>query len=659
MSDVESPPQSSREIAEAFSAPSPDDAPDQTVRTSRLRMPDFNGLRDGPEELPLDVDEEMAEGTYANSVLVRSSPEEVVVDFVRIVPGTVQARLKSRVIVPPQNAERLLDALEEHLNTEPSPDREPLPDAPDQPDEHDSPSADSPMTERDLDPDSLPSGNGHPSPGENASGPVPTVEPELLTATFSLSGDARYCNDPWTSILGTPDRPWARLSDEDQEVAESAVLRARKGALVTNRLVSAQTHHREEPLPVLLNFIPVHDDTSGEDSPRAVTASGEVLAEPPSWMLSQTQRHRMETLGRMTMGVAHDLNNLLSGLIGHIELLKDQVERASLTDSIRPSIETIETTAEDGAALIEKLQRYIRHDTQQHFEPLSLTDLIEDCITLTEPYWYNEPRRQGIEISVETDLADAPDVLGAASELREVFVNLVLNAVQAMPEGGTLRFDTYTDRAGQVCVDVGDTGIGMSDEVQQNIFEPLFTTKGDDGTGMGLAASYGIVQEHEGTIDVSSEPGEGTRFTLTFPPAEGDPAPAAEDPVDEPSDEPAAPEGVSILVVDDEEMVRSTVTRLLTLSGHEVDRAASGAKALEMFSAGAYDIVFTDFGMPEMTGAELAHALKDEAPALPVVLLTGYTETESAHDEVDGILSKPFKRDELDTAIQKHVFSSS
>ncbi|WP_263786851.1 DUF3467 domain-containing protein [Salinibacter grassmerensis] len=647
MSDIESPPQSSREVAEAFSAPLPEEAPDQTVRTNRLRMPDFDGLRDAPEELPLDVDEGMAEGTYANSVLVRSSPEEVVVDFVRVVPGTMQARLKSRVIVPPQNAERLLDALEDHLDT------------PDRPDALDSPSADRPVAEGDLDLGSVPSGNGHSSPTEDGSDPVPTVEPELLTATFSLSGDAQYCNDPWTSVLGTPDHPWARLSEEDQEVAESAVLRARKGALVTNRLVSAQTHHREEPLPVLLNFIPVHDDASGEDSPRAVTASGEVLAEPPSWMLSQTQRHRMETLGRMTMGVAHDLNNLLSGLVGHVELLKDQVERASLTDSIRPSIETIETTAEDGAALIEKLQRYIRHDTQQHFEPLSLTDLIEDCITLTEPYWYNEPRRQGIEISVETDLKDVPDILGAASELREVFVNLVLNAVQAMPEGGTLRFDTHTDRAGQVCVTVGDTGIGMSDEVQQNIFEPLFTTKGDDGTGMGLAASYGIVQEHEGTIDVSSEPGEGAQFTLTFPPAEGDLPPVDESPVEGSSDEPASSEGASILVVDDEEMVRSTVTRLLTLSGHEVDRAASGAEALEVFSAGTHDIVFTDFGMPEMTGAELAHALKEEAPDLPVVLLTGYTETESAHDEVDDILSKPFKRDELDTAIQKHVFSSS
>jgi CheY-like chemotaxis protein len=205
-------------------------------------------------------------------------------------------------------------------------------------------------------------------------------------------------------------------------------------------------------------------------------------------------------------------------------------------------------------------------------------------------------------------------------------------------------------------VNVRDTGIGMSTEVQQNIFEPLFTTKGDDGTGMGLAASYGIVQEHEGTIDVSSEPGEGTRFTLTFPPAEGDPAPTVEEAPDTPSPEP---DGVSVLVVDDEEMVRSTVTRLLTLSGHEVDRASSGDEALEMFSADDYDIVFTDFGMPEMTGAELAHALKEKAPHLPVVLLTGYTETEAALDEVDGILSKPFKRDDLDTAIQKHVFSSS
>jgi len=602
---------------------------DFSRRTGRLRMPDFEGLPEAPEEISVDLDEEAAEVTYANSVLVRESPEEFVLDFIRILPGGAEARLKSRVIVSPQNAERLFDALEKHLE---SADRtlEPPPQSPD-----------SPQPESDPVPE-----NGQASLGKTTSDAVPTVEPELLTATFSLSGEAVHCNDPWTSVLGTTDQPWAHLSEEDRDMAESAVLEARKGALVTNRLVSAHTHHREEPLPILLDFIPVRDESEADtENFRAVTVTGEVLAEPPSWMLSQTQRHRMQTLGRMTMGVAHDLNNLLSGLIGHVELLKDEAEGASLSNSLRSSIETIETTAEDGASLIEKLQRYIRNDTQQHFEPVNLTDLIEECITLTEPYWYNEPRRQGIEISVETALEDVPDILGAASELREVFVNLILNAVQAMPEGGTLRFEVFTTDGGKVCATVRDTGIGMTDEVKENIFEPLFTTKGDEGTGMGLAASYGIVQEHEGTIDVVSEPGDGTQFTLVFPPIE-EPSPESTEP---------EPDGVSVLVVDDEEMVRSTVTRLLTLNGHQVERASSGAEGLSMFAENDYDVVFTDFGMPEMTGAELSRKIKEQQPDLPVILLTGYTETETAHEQVDGILSKPFKRDDLETAIQNHV----
>jgi len=649
MSDVNANSHSSKNIDRAppeNNAPTENnhsDSSGHSVRKAQIRMPDFDDLTDSADDINLELDTGDAEGTYANSVMIRSSSEEFILDFIRMVPGVETAQLKSRIIITPQHAKRLISALQENLQSVDRISEEST-------ESIDSPSPGSPS------PDSPPeSGDGYVSLDESTSDGVPTVEPELLTATFSLSGDGVFCNEPWKSLLGTADRPWARLSEDDQDLAESAVMEACKGSLVTNRLVSVETPDREEPLPILFNFVPVHDESDGDDgkSAQAVTATGEVLAEPPSWMISQTQRHRMETLGRMTMGVAHDLNNLLSGLIGHIELLKNQVERASLTDSIRPSIETIETTAEDGAALIEKLQRYIRHDTKQHFEPLDPTELIEDCITLTEPYWYNEPRRQGIEISVKTSFEDVPDVRGSASELREVFVNLILNAVQAMPEGGTLRFETFTDDNGQVCINVSDTGIGMSDEVQQHIFEPLFTTKGDDGTGMGLAASYGIVQEHEGTIDVTSEPGEGTRFTLRFPPADGEPAS-----VEEPPSEPSDPDSVSVLVVDDEEMVRSTVTRLLSLNGHEVERASSGAEALTMFSANEYDIVFTDFGMPEMTGAELSRELKEKAPDLPVILLTGYTETEEAIEEVDGILSKPFKRDELEATIQKHVFSS-
>jgi signal transduction histidine kinase len=482
---------------------------------------------------------------------------------------------------------------------------------------------------------------------------VPTVEPALLIATFAPSGTVRHCNEAWESVLGTADTPWAMLPDDDRELANSSVLEAGKGTLVTNQVVNAHTPDRDEPLPVLLNFVPVHGDETDDSRITAVTISGEVMAEPPSWMISQTQRHRMEALGRMTMGVAHDLNNLLSGLIGHIELLKQKAQQDDETSAaIQPSIRTIETTAEDGAALIEKLQRYIREDTQKHFERVDLPALIEDCITITQPYWYNEPRRQGIEIEVERALEDVPQIMGAPSELREVFVNLILNAVQAMPEGGTLRFETFTGEHQSVCARVRDTGIGMSDDVQQNIFEPLFTTKGEQGTGMGLAASYGIIQEHEGDIDVASEPGEGTVFTLSFPLADGT-APEPE----EPAPAPSGTETVRVLVVDDEEMVRSIVTQLLSLNDHEVDRASSGAEALEMFGENHYDIVFTDFGMPEMTGAELARRLHERAPDLPIILLTGYTDTDTAVDEVDDILSKPFKLEELQASIQKYVLS--
>jgi len=483
---------------------------------------------------------------------------------------------------------------------------------------------------------------------------VPTVEPTLLIATFAPSGALRSCNEAWKSVLGTGDAPWAMLPEDDKELANSSVLEAGKGTLVTNQVVNAHTPERDEPLPVLLNFVPVHGGE--EEGPRitAVTISGEVMAEPPSWMISQTQRHRMEALGRMTMGVAHDLNNLLSGLIGHIELLKEKAERSpDGSDSIQPSIRTIEKTAEDGAALIEKLQRYIREDTQKHFERVSLSALIEDCITITQPYWYNEPRRQGIEIEVERRLDDVPDVMGAPSELREVFVNLILNAVQAMPDGGTLTFETFTTDRGQAGARVRDTGIGMSDEVQKNIFEPLFTTKGEQGTGMGLAASYGIIQEHEGTIDVTSEPGEGTTFLLRFPPAdESEPEPD----VDEP--ETAQGETVRVLVVDDEEMVRSIVTQLLSLNDHEVDRASSGTEALSQFEEHTYDIVFTDFAMPALPGADLAERLHAIQPDLPIILLTGYTDPDAAIDEVNDVLSKPFKLEELEATIQKYVLSS-
>ncbi|MFO8100247.1 MAG: response regulator [Salinibacter sp.] len=486
------------------------------------------------------------------------------------------------------------------------------------------------------------------------SDPVPTVEPTLLAATFSPSGDLLHCNEAWTTALGPSESAWAHLEPDDRELATSSVLEAGRGRLVSNRVVSPHIPDRGEAHPVLLNFIPVYTSSNGAHSVSAVTITGEVMAEPPSWMTSQTQRHRMETLGRMTMGVAHDLNNLLSGLIGHVELLYEKLTaEVEISDPLQTSLRTIEQTAEDGAALIEKLQRYIRQDTEKHFERLDLCTLIEDCITLTQPYWYNEPRREGIEIEVVRSLSSVPDIKGSATELREVFVNLILNAVQAMPDGGTLTFETFVDDRGRACARIRDTGIGMTADVQENMFEPMFTTKGKQGTGMGLAASYGIVQEHEGDIKVTSTPDEGTEFILSFPPAKEHSPDATASTVDA-----SEKQSTHVLIVDDEDMVRSIAEQLLSVNGHEVECAASGREALSKLGESSFDIVFTDFGMPEMTGAELSQLIREAYPNLPVVLLTGYTDTEAAVENVDAILSKPFKLEELETLIQEHVFSS-
>ncbi|MEX1054541.1 MAG: ATP-binding protein, partial [Rhodothermales bacterium] len=399
-------------------------------------------------------------------------------------------------------------------------------------------------------------------------------------------------------------------------------------------------------VPVLLNILPVH--SFGDDRKLrvdAVTVAGEVLREPATWTQSQTQRNRLETLGRMTMGIAHDFNNLLSGILGYTELLKSYVEEEKADPVLADHLRTIEQAALDGAALIRKIQQYIRQEKLTHFTPLDVPTLIQDCIALTRPYWYNEPRRLGIAISVEEDFEEVPPVMGSATELREVFLNLILNAVQAMPKGGTLIFKTDLAEAG-VRVTVSDTGLGMSDNVRQHIFEPLYTTKGDRGTGMGLAVSYGIIQEHEGTIKVESGLGEGSTFVMTFPPAE-DSSPERKS---EPEKKPGRT--ARILVVDDERMVRTILVKLLSLKGHDVEQAASGSEALSIMDAQEFDLVFTDLGMPEMNGRQLARVLRRKRPDLPIVLLTGDTEVGEPGDDVDVVMAKPFKIDQLERTIQ-------
>jgi len=472
----------------------------------------------------------------------------------------------------------------------------------------------------------------------------PHLEPELLISNFSPDGQNTYANTEWKETIGAN---WSRLGREDRERAMEYLREAATGSLVTSQIFFVQAQEDgDEPLPILLNFLPVRVPGSrGEPVIGAIVATGEILREPESWTQSQTQRNRLEALGRMTMGIAHDFNNLLSGILGYTELLinyaRDEVSDHTLVQHLR----TVEQAALDGAALIRKIQQYIRQDKQTHFTPLDIPTLVQDCITLTRPYWYNEPRRQGIAIEVEHEFEPVPAVMGSATELREVFLNLILNAVQAMPEGGTMRIRT-APIDGAVCITVEDSGIGMSESVRQRIFEPLYTTKGERGTGMGLAVSYGIIQEHEGSITVNSEVGKGTTFRILLPPAEETREEGEADLAPEPG------RHARVLVVDDEEMVRGILQKLLTLKGHRVTAVSSASEALNRLERETFDIVFTDLGMPEMNGRQLAEAIRARFGSIPIILLSGDTHLGEPGNEIDVVLTKPFKIDTLEAAIQ-------
>ena len=510
--------------------------------------------------------------------------------------------------------------------------------------------------------------------------PLPLVTSELLTALVTASGERLDANDAWLDLFGA-DALWGRLPLDDARFASDYVVEAARGGPVSHQVFLVDRPGGDQPVPTLLHFQPAR--LPGVESGRfPVMLVGETLREPASWAAEQTRRRRLEMLGRMTMGVAHDFNNLLTTVLGHGELILSDLDGCSAGPEAYVHLRTLSKAADDGAALVRRIQQYIRNDKQERAEPVELHALAAEVLTLTKPYWHNEPRRKGIAITVQADLQTVPAILGTPTELREVLVNLVLNAVQAMPLGGTLTVRTRPADGRTVAVEVADTGIGMTDRVRRRIFEPLYTTKGTAGTGMGLTVSLGIVQEHNGRVEVVSAPGAGTRFRLVFPLDTAAPAPevspdgasealSGAPPSVPPSVLPSVPPSVlsslprpapvrsgrplRILVVDDEPMVRLVTTKLLRLRGHTVDDADGGAAALDALDALQYDLVITDLSMPGMSGRELAAEVRQRFPALPVVLLTGDTDAQAEGSDVSAVVKKPFQLDVLEAVVQQAV----
>jgi PAS domain S-box-containing protein len=360
------------------------------------------------------------------------------------------------------------------------------------------------------------------------------------------------------------------------------------------------------------------------------------------------QRERLTALGHLSSGIAHDLNNALAPIVGYSDLLLEGED--ALDPKVTADLKIINTAAKDASNVVRRLREFVRpRDNREVFAPLDINAVVEQTVALTSPRWKDQTQAAGVTVRVATDLGYVPHVAGDASELRQALLNLVLNAVDAMPTGGTLTLSTRAARD-RVEIRVRDTGVGMSAEVRQRCFEPFFSTKGERGTGLGLSQAHGIIRRHDGAIDVKSEPGQGTEFVITLPFAKESATARRGGSV-----APRTP--LRVLLVDDEVRPREVVRRYLELDGHVVETADGGAEALNKFRGGAFDLVVTDNAMPEMSGEQLAEEIKTRSPRTPIVLLTGFGTMMIAADKiprhVDLCLGKPITLADWREALDK------
>lgn len=372
------------------------------------------------------------------------------------------------------------------------------------------------------------------------------------------------------------------------------------------------------------------------------------------------QQERLKALGQMASGIAHDINNAISPVALYTESLLET--EPGLSARARDYLETIQRANEDVASTVARMREFYRpREAELVLSPVSLNDVAQDVIGLTRARWSDMPQERGVVIELDTSLtANDPVVPGVEAELREALTNLVFNAVDAMPEGGTLSVRTRRtsdpSRAAapdRVYIEVSDSGVGMDAETQRRCLEPFFTTKGERGTGLGLATVYGTVQRHNAEIYILSAPGRGTTVQLVF-----SAAPEAAAPKEAPR--PIRLPRQKILVVDDDPLLLKSLRDTLDTDGHAVTTAGGGLAGLEAFSAAReanapFDLVITDLGMPYVDGRQVASGVKELSPATPVILLTGWGQRLMDDGEtpahVDRVLNKPPKLVELRAAL--------
>jgi signal transduction histidine kinase/ActR/RegA family two-component response regulator len=354
---------------------------------------------------------------------------------------------------------------------------------------------------------------------------------------------------------------------------------------------------------------------------------------------------KMAALGELSFGVAHNVNNTLTGILGRAQLL---LRNSHDPAKLEAGIEMIIKSAEDGAQIIRRIQDFARQRPSREFEVVSVAELLKDACEMSRPRWETRSEFAPIRFVLHADCKG--HVKADPVELREVLVNMIYNAVDAMPSGGEIRVSVQESRE-RVVMSIADTGTGMTPEVKKRLFDPFFTTKGKAGTGMGLAVSFGIIRRHEGSIDVESEPGRGTTFKISLPKVAAEPARRFDGDITKA--ESRAEDKVRVLVVDDEAHVRDVLKEALEAEGCEVLSAQSGDIALSIFDQyqGKVDAVFTDIGMPDMSGWELVNEIRQRSKDLPLAIISGWADAISVEQKnavsADWVIAKPFDIDKI------------
>ena len=369
------------------------------------------------------------------------------------------------------------------------------------------------------------------------------------------------------------------------------------------------------------------------------------------------QQERLRALGQMASGVAHDINNAVAPIALYTDSLLEN--ESSLSDRARSYLNIIRRAIADVGETVKGMRQFYRpQEGQSALTQIDLNPIVAQVIDLTRGRWRDLPQQRGVAIAMRTELQQPlAAILGQESEIRDALTNLIFNAVDAMPDGGMLTVHTRSS-AETVQLEVVDSGVGMDEETRRRCLEPFFTTKGERGTGLGLAMVYGMVRRHSAELEVDSTLHQGTTFRITFPAAQvtaASPQAVASEVVLRP---------LSILIIDDDPLVLESLRATLETDGHKITAADGGQAGVDAFAevqqrGGRFDVVITDLGMPHIDGRRVAAAVKAVSPSTPVVLLTGWgqrlVDEGDIPANVDHVLNKPPKLRDLRAALSNVI----